>query len=114
MPRRDLRAYLHDIAEACAAIEQGIAGRTFEQYRADRLVRSSMERELGIIGEAMNHALRLDPHLAKHITHARRIVDFRNVVIHGYHSLVDEVVWAILNEDVPQLLREIREIIRTI
>jgi uncharacterized protein with HEPN domain len=52
MPR-DARAYLADIIESCDAIAAALSGVDLEGYRADRLVRSAVEREFTIIGEAM-------------------------------------------------------------
>lgn len=51
--QRDERAYLNDIVEACAAIESALSGFDLAAYRTDRLVRSSIEREFIIIGEAV-------------------------------------------------------------
>jgi uncharacterized protein with HEPN domain len=77
MPRSPL-VYLLDVVEACAAIERFTAGVGFEAYRATELTRSAVERQLILIGEAVSSLLRLEPDLAERISHARRIVDFRD------------------------------------
>lgn len=79
MPR-DVRAYLVDII--CDAIKQAIAGVDAVSYKSNRLIRSAVEREFIIIGEAMLGLSHRAPDLFKTIGHARRIVDFRNQLTH--------------------------------
>jgi hypothetical protein len=73
--QRDDRAYLNDIVEACAAIESALSGLDLAAYRADRLVRSAVEREFTIVGEAVAVLSRVAPQVVAQITQARRIVD---------------------------------------
>lgn len=105
MPR-DARAYLSDMIEACDAITLAVRGLDLAAYQANRLVRSSVEREFIIIGEAAAALARVAPELFESITKARRIVDFRNQLTHEYPSVDDAVVWAIVERDVPQLRHE--------
>lgn len=81
MPR-DERAYLADIVESCDAIENAVRGLDLAAYQANRLVRSSVEREFIISGEAITALARVVPNTVDAITHARRIVDFRNQLTH--------------------------------
>ena len=105
MPR-DARAYLADIVEACDAIERAVRDLDLAAYQANRLVRSSVEREFIIVGEAITALARLAPNTFDAITHARRIVDFRNQLTHEYPTVDDALVWAIVETDVPVLRRE--------
>lgn len=105
MPR-DERAYLADIVESCAAILFAVRGLDLTAYQVNRLVRSSVEREFIIIGEAMAALSRATPQTFGAITHARRIVDFRNQLTHEYPTVDDALVWAIVERDVPVLHRE--------
>jgi uncharacterized protein with HEPN domain len=105
MPR-DVRAYLSDIIESCDAITAATQGLDFAGYEANRLVRSSVEREFIIIGEAAAALARIAPEIFGAITLARRIVDFRNLLTHEYPSVDDAIVWAIIEHDVPVLRRE--------
>lgn len=75
-------------------------------YQANRLVRSSVEREFIIIGEAIVALSRRAPETFDAITHARRIVDFRNQLTHEYPMGDDAIVWALVETDVPVLRRE--------
>ena len=105
MPR-DARAYLADIVESCAAIQAATASLTLNEYRTNRLVRSSVEREFILIGEAMAALNRAAPQVFESITRARRIVDFRNQLTHEYATVDNAIVWAIVETDVPVLARE--------
>jgi uncharacterized protein with HEPN domain len=105
MPR-DERAYLVDIVESCAAILFAVRGLDLTAYQGNRLVRSSVEREFIITGEAMAALSRAAPQTFGSITHARRIVDFRNQLTHEYPTVDDALVWAIIVKDVPVLGQE--------
>jgi uncharacterized protein with HEPN domain len=105
MPRSAL-AYLSDIVDACDGIELALRGVDLAAYESDRVIRSAVEREFITIGEAVNSLARLEPELAASISHARKIVDFRNQLTHDYAAIEDETVWAIASRDVPVLRDE--------
>jgi len=111
MPR-DERAYLSDILEACQAITAAVEGMDLSAYQSTRLVRSSVEREFIIIGEAVAALSRIAPTTFEAITRARRIVDFRNQLTHEYPTVDDALVWAIVETDVPVLWRECAELMK--
>jgi uncharacterized protein with HEPN domain len=110
--QRDSRAYLNDIVEACEAIRQALTGMDLAAYSANRLVRSAVEREFIIVGEAITALSRLSPELFWRITHARRIVDFRNQLAHQYSEVDDTVVWLIAQYDAPVLHSECATLLR--
>src|SRR6185437_7994828 len=95
MPQRDVRLYLHDIAQAARLLAAFTDGKAWSDYQADALLRSGVERQFEIIGEALSQACRVDPGLADQISHCRPIIAFRNRLIHGYTSIADDVVWNI-------------------
>ena len=105
MPR-DARAYLADIIESCDAISSALTGVDLDAYSSSRLIRSAVEREFTIIGEAMLVLSRKAPDVFALITHARRIVDFRNQLTHEYPTVNDTLVWGIADRDVPVLRGE--------
>lgn len=80
---------------------------TFEKYQADDMIRSAVERQFEILGEALNQLLKFRPDLAATISEPSRIVGFRNVLIHGYHAIDDSVVWDVIQNKLPILHREI-------
>lgn len=88
-------------------IETFTAGKGFEDYERDALLRSAVERQFEIVGEAMSRMLLLAPELLPRITDARRIIAFRNRLIHGYASLANEVVWGIVESNLGVLKREV-------
>jgi uncharacterized protein with HEPN domain len=105
MPRSAL-AYLSDIVEACDAVAVALDGVDLPGYEVNRTLRSAVEREFTIIGEAVNSMSRIDPELAARVSHARMIVGFRNQLVHDYAAITDATVWAIAKKDAPVLRRE--------
>lgn len=107
MPR-SREAYLADIVESCDTIDLALTGIDTENYLANRVIRSAVEREFIIIGEAVASLGRLDAELASRITHARLIVGFRNRLAHDYAAIDDEAVLRIAQHDVAVLRDECR------
>lgn len=109
---RDLRAYLFDIAEACRLVLVFTKGRSAERFAADPMLRSAVERQLEIVGEALSQALRHHSALlADRIPEAPRIIAFRNQLAHGYASVAEDIVWAIVQRDVPALRRQVNSLL---
>ena len=101
--QRDPRVFLWDVREAADDIAQFTEGLDIDGYEQNKLVRAGVERKFEIIGEALNLLARHAPHLAERVKDLRRIVDFRNVLIHGYATVNDEHVWRIAHESLPGL-----------
>jgi uncharacterized protein with HEPN domain len=101
--RRDPRAYLWDVREAADAITSFVQGRTFNDYVSDLMLRSAVERQFAIIGEALSQLSRVDPGLAARIPELRRVVAFRNVLVHGYDQIDSAGVWRIVHADLTPL-----------
>jgi uncharacterized protein with HEPN domain len=101
--RRDPRAYLWDAREAAAAILEFVEGKSFDDYSGDRLLRSAVERQFEIIGEAVNQLRKVEPRWAEQIPDAPQIVAFRNLLIHGYASVNDLTVWRTIETSLPVL-----------
>jgi len=99
--------YLWDMQQAAALIAQFTANRNFDDYRADIMLRSAVERQFEIIGEALAQLTRLDPALATQITDHQDIIGFRNVLIHGYAIIDDGTVWKNVETHLPVLRREL-------
>jgi uncharacterized protein with HEPN domain len=101
--QRDPRTYLWDAREAAAAILEFVAGKTFEDYTNDRMLRSAVERQFEIIGEALNQLCKIEPQWADRIPDVPQIIAFRNMLIHGYASVNDLTVWRTIDESLPTL-----------
>lgn len=100
--QREILKYLHDIKVSIDSIYDYLGSkRDFNDYKANKLLRRGVERELEIIGEATNRILKINPDIE--ISDARRIVDLRNWVIHGYDKIDDVIVWGIVSRDVRKL-----------
>ena len=88
------------------------AGRSFDQYRNDAMLRAAVERQFEIIGEAMARLARVDEAVAARISGYRRIIAFRNVLIHGYADVDDRLVWDVVETSLPTLVDEIDALAR--
>jgi len=99
-------AYLWDIIDAAKAITSFVAGKTFTDYEANRMLRRAVEREVEIIGEAANHlsAAFQDDHTE---IPWRRIIAQRHVIAHEYGEIKHEKLWLVATQLVPELVRRI-------
>ena len=111
MPR-DLTAYLQDILDATAAIDDVMRGVSIEDYRNTRSIRSSVEREFIIIGAALRRIGDLDARLFTSISNSRAIVDFRNLLAHDYGAIDDDSVFGIVYSDLIVLQAEVAELLQ--
>jgi uncharacterized protein with HEPN domain len=109
--RLEARKHLEDIRQASSLIAQFVSGRTLADYEQDPLLRSGVERQFEIIGEALNRLIRLDDSFQDSIRHARRIVGFRNVLAHGYDVVENEVVWDVTQEYLPSLVEDVSRLL---
>ena len=114
MPRRSREAYLWDIADSCRAIVEFVRGRVLSDLKQDRMLRRAVERELSIVGEAVNQATRHFPDLGTSIGPVRQIAGFRNRIIHEYSEIDPDIVWAIVQNEVPRLLEKSEELLREV
>jgi len=109
--RPEARKLVEDALKAAEAVTTFIGNRTFETYTADLLLRSAVERQLEIVGEALSQLRRRDPQTASLIPDLARIVDFRNVLSHGYGSLDHEIVWESIGVDLDPLKVRLRSLL---
>lgn len=103
--------YLYDIIKACEAILHFIEGKNCADYENDLLLQSGVERQLMIIGEALNQAIGDDPEISELIPDSREIINLRNVIVHGYAVVENETIWGILQSDLPDLYDQVRKIL---
>ena len=105
----ELRKRLLDAVRACEAIREFVSDADFAEYRNDLLLRSGVERQLEIIGEALGQAAKKDKEIVEQIPAIPRIVALRNRVIHGYDTVDDEIVWDIVQNNVPTLKGQLQD-----
>ena len=108
MRARDPRVDLFDALAAAEAIVRFMASCSLEQYESDEILRSAIERQFEIVGEALSRSLRADPTLAESLPDARQVIAFRNVLAHGYDAVVDQTVFSVATYDVPLLIEELK------
>lgn len=104
---RAISKTLEDIRNAILEVDSFFESRPrrFDIYLSDVCLRRAIERNITIIGEAMNRLLKVAPDIE--ISAARKIVDTRNYVIHGYDSVTDEIMWGIVIRHLPLLKAEV-------
>jgi uncharacterized protein with HEPN domain len=108
--------YLWDAARlhGCTAAERitrFTAGAALQSYVQDDMLRSAVERQFEIIGEALGQLRKAFPEVAAQVPDLPRIVAFRNVLIHGYASVDDQLVWGMVMAYVPGLRRKLEELL---
>lgn len=106
-----VQKYLYDVLGSIDEINGYFEGhpKLFEAFNLDLMLRRAVERNVEIMGEAMNRILKEIPNIQ--ITNARKIVDTRNYIIHGYDSLSSDILWSIIINHLPLLRKEITSIL---
>ncbi len=107
----ELKRYLEDVQHSILMIEKFKTNTaSFQQYESNDLLKSAVQWQLSVIGEALNNALKMEPALT--VTNARKVVDMRNKLIHGYDEVEDTVVWNVIVKYLPLLKDEIGLLLR--
>ena len=109
--RLETRKLLEDVRRAAELLTRFVAAKELADYAADPLLRSAVERQFEIIGEALNRLTRTDPSVTEHIPHTSRIIAFRNILIHGYDLVDHEVVWDVIETHLPVLREHVQALL---
>lgn len=111
MAEIELRKRLCDINESIDAINGFLnrCPRRFDAFCADDMFRAAVLYHIAIIGEAVNNILKMDSEIS--ISSARKIVNTRNYIIHGYDCLDNEILWSIVINHLPKLKAEIASLL---
>lgn len=107
----DPRKYLWDALRAAELVHDFARGQSFADYQANAMLRAAVERQFEIIGEALNQLSQVDPAMASHIPDLPRIVAFRNILIHGYATVDDALVWQVLVDKLPGVQQALTELL---
>ena len=107
----EVKAWLYDIFNAIMEIDSFFIDipKEFSTYKDDLRTRRAIERNIEIIGEALNRIITKDESIK--ISNARKIVDTRNRIIHGYDSVSDEIIWGIIINHIPILQTEVKDLL---
>jgi uncharacterized protein with HEPN domain len=102
-----IATWLHDVLNSIQEIDSFFDDRpkNFVEYSNDLRTRRAVERNIEIIGEAVNRILKENPDF--HIENARNIIGTRNRIIHSYDNIADELIWSIVIESLPALKRDV-------
>ena len=109
----EIKKWLHDISHSIEEVEQHhfkIFKKNFKEYQKNPTLKRAVERNLEIIGEAVNRILKKDTKIK--ITNAKSIVGLRNHIIHSYDNITDEMIWAIISKHLPKLKKEIKSLLK--
>ncbi len=107
----EIKIWLKDIELSIKEIHEFLADkRSYADFQNDLKTRKAIERNLEIIGEAMNRIREIDPDIR--ISDSRKIIDTRNRIIHGYDSVSPDVIWLVVTRDLPILEKEVLSLLR--
>lgn len=109
--RLEAKKYLYDIRQAADGLADFTRGASFQSYAHDALLRAAVERQFEIIGEALNQLAKLDIAIAVRISEYRRIIAFRNILIHGYAEVDHRIVWGVIESNLPKLREEVTKLL---
>lgn len=102
----EINTWLADIKQAIIEINQFLPDKkNFLEFQKDIKTKRAIERNIEIIGEAVNRIIKVKPDFK--ISHARKIIDTRNRISHGYDSVSDDIIWSIVIRDLSKLEEEV-------
>lgn len=107
----EIKTYLFDIIKAINEIESFFDNKPkrFDEFITDTKTKRAVERNLEIIGEAINRIIKLDN--AINISNSRKIIDTRNRIAHGYDTVSDDIIWGIVINHLPKLKEEVTSLL---
>ena len=111
MAERNLWLYFSDLQRACQMVSGFVAGKSLDNYLSDPFLRSAVERQLTIIGEATRAIVDIDPAYRAQMPEAGRIIALRNILVYRYFRVEHDVVWVIVTQRVPELLAVVNELL---
>ncbi len=111
MAKEEVLAYLQDVLDAISDVESCFADfpNRYDLFERDMMRKCVVERKVEIMGEAINRIRKSDPSVV--IPNARAIIDTRNRIIHSYDNVVPEFLWSLLTRHIPELKKDIEQII---
>ena len=111
--RLESKKYLRDIEQAAGLAGEFLTGKSFDDYDATPMLRAAVERQCEILGEALAQLAKTDPGTVARVSEYRRIIAFRNILIHGYTDVDHRLVWDVVTTKVPILLAEVRGLLES-
>lgn len=106
----EIQKWLFDAHQASRTIQEFLKEKEFEDYTDNLMLSSAVERQFEILGEALKRIRDRDElFLETSITGWRGAISFRNILAHGYDHIDHEVVWGIIEDDLPDLIQSIEK-----
>ena len=108
----EIKTWLYDILQSINEVESYFTDRPqkFEEYIFDLRTKRAVERNIEIIGEAVNRILKRD--LNFQINNAQKIIGTRNRIAHTYDKITDDLIWSIIINNLPKLKKEVEDLLK--
>lgn len=106
-----IQKVLFDALTACELIAEFVAGCNFADYEKNAMLRSAVEHQFEIVGEALNQARYSDETIVTLLPDLPRIVGLRNRLIHGYATINNQIIWSIVVDDIPVLTAQLQKLL---
>lgn len=107
----DTAAHLWDALSAATKVRALVDGLTLDDYLADWIRQSAAERQLEILGEALNRVRRNDADIAARIPDVHTVIAVRNIIVHRYDGIDHVRVWAMIHDDAPRLANAVTDLL---
>ena len=107
---RETEPALQDILESIAGIEKAVAGKSFDDFEGDWLLRRGVERGIEIISEA-SRRIPADVKVLRPEIPWRDIASIGNILRHRYHSISGRIIWEVVQKDLPPLKAAVEAIV---
>jgi uncharacterized protein with HEPN domain len=109
--QRDPRKFLSDMLDRAQFVSQLLAERSVTELKTDRVLRSAVERELMVLGEALYQLHRVAPETAERVKRWDDIIGFRHILVHGYEILDLDIIWDAVKNDLPPLIEQLESLL---
>jgi uncharacterized protein with HEPN domain len=108
-----INTWLYDILKSIEEIESYFESKplNFLEYQKDSKTKRAVERNIEIIGEAVNRILKEKPEIK--IDNSRNIIGTRNRIIHSYDTVADDMIWSVVVNSLPKLKNEIKSLLES-
>ncbi len=108
---RSRKQYLQDVLDYSKECQGYVSGKTYLGFANDDRLKRAVERTLQIVGEAIWQAAKLDPDIFLLVSSCRQIVGLRHRLVHQYDDISEQILWAIVNDRLPRLDKEISNLL---
>lgn len=108
----EVKKYLFDVQQSIKLLSEFTDGKDFAEYQRDAMLRAAVERRFEIIGEAFSKLSKLDRGIVEGISEYKRIIAFRNILIHGYADVDDQLVWDVIETKLPLLRTQVDKLLQ--